>query len=80
VQHEKFRAAYDFLLLREDAGENHNGAGQFWTEYQFADEANQERMAGELSQHAVTEHAPSTRKPRRRRKPSGNKPTPTSDS
>ncbi len=80
VQHEKFRAAYDFLLLREDAGENHNGAGQFWTEYQFADEANQERMANELSQQAITTPPPSTRKPRRRRRPAGPKSTPPSDS
>ncbi|MDZ7923249.1 MAG: polynucleotide adenylyltransferase PcnB [Marinagarivorans sp.] len=97
VQHEKFRAAYDFLLLREDAGENHNGAGQFWTEYQFADEANQERMATELGQrnHAASHPSasahdkptgnsgdaasPAHKPRRRRRKPAGAKPAPSSD-
>ena len=30
----RFRAAYDLLLLREESGENLNGAGIFWTEQQ----------------------------------------------
>lgn len=33
-EHRRFRAAYDFLLLRESAGENLSGLGQWWTEYQ----------------------------------------------
>jgi poly(A) polymerase len=34
VEHPRFRAAYDFLLLREQAGENLDGLGDWWTEYQ----------------------------------------------
>ncbi|CAM3465137.1 polynucleotide adenylyltransferase PcnB [Parendozoicomonas haliclonae] len=34
--HPRFRAAYDFLLLREESGENLNGAGRWWTKYQEA--------------------------------------------
>ena len=34
VQHAKFRAAYDFLLLREESGETLNRAGDWWTVYQ----------------------------------------------
>ena len=30
----RFRAAYDFLLLREEAGEITDNLGQWWTEYQ----------------------------------------------
>ena len=30
----RFRAAYDFLLLREQAGEDIKGLGQWWTQYQ----------------------------------------------
>ena len=30
----RFRAAYDFLLLREEAGEDMDGLGKFWTELQ----------------------------------------------
>ncbi len=34
VDHRRFRAAYDFLLLREAAGEDTGGLGEFWTEIQ----------------------------------------------
>lgn len=34
AQHPRFRAAYDFVLLREQSGENLNDLGKFWTEYQ----------------------------------------------
>jgi poly(A) polymerase len=34
AQHPRFRAAYDFLLLREQAGEQLDGAGEWWTRYQ----------------------------------------------
>jgi poly(A) polymerase len=30
----RFRAAYDFILLREQSGEDLDGLGQWWTEYQ----------------------------------------------
>ena len=32
--HKRFRASYDFLLLREEAGANLGGAGQWWKENQ----------------------------------------------
>ncbi len=32
--HRRFRAAYDFLLLREQSGEFLNNSGKFWTDYQ----------------------------------------------
>ena len=34
LTHPRFRAAYDFLLLREQAGEKVNRRGQWWTELQ----------------------------------------------
>ena len=34
IGHARFRAAYDFVLLREQAGEHLNDAGIWWTEYQ----------------------------------------------
>jgi poly(A) polymerase len=34
VAHRRFRAAYDFLLLREAVGEDLDGLGEFWTEMQ----------------------------------------------
>ena len=34
----RFRAAYDFILLREQCGENLKGLGNWWTNYQETDE------------------------------------------
>jgi poly(A) polymerase len=34
VEHRRFRAAYDFLLLREQAGEDTGGLGEWWTTFQ----------------------------------------------
>ncbi len=36
ITKKRFRAAYDFLLLREASGEKLNGLGQWWTNYQEA--------------------------------------------
>ncbi len=35
ANHKRFRAAYDFLLLREKSGEDLQGLGEFWTQYQI---------------------------------------------
>ena len=43
LKHKRFRAAYDFLLLREQAGEKLNNLGEWWTLYQNKDKA--ERLA-----------------------------------
>lgn len=37
VEHRRFRAAYDFLLLREEAGEECDNRGQWWTDFQTLD-------------------------------------------
>ncbi len=59
--HPRFRAAYDFLLLREEAGEDLGGRGAWWTEFQLG---NPERNIEQLKK----ESKPPRR--RRRRKPS----------
>ena len=43
----RFRAGYDFILLREQAGENLDGLGQWWTTYQEVNPEEQQRMADE---------------------------------
>ncbi|HJO12772.1 MAG TPA: polynucleotide adenylyltransferase PcnB, partial [Gammaproteobacteria bacterium] len=48
--HPRFRAAYDFLLLREDAGEQLNGLGQWWTDFQCGDAKHKADMIGAVSQ------------------------------
>jgi poly(A) polymerase len=44
IHNPRFRAAYDFVLLREQAGENLNGLGDWWTKYQTSDEKIQRKM------------------------------------
>ncbi|MGB1091380.1 MAG: polynucleotide adenylyltransferase PcnB [Oceanobacter sp.] len=43
--HPRFRAAYDFLLLREQSGENLNGLGKWWTDYQEQEGLPEQRPA-----------------------------------
>ncbi|OED44398.1 poly(A) polymerase [Endozoicomonas sp. (ex Bugula neritina AB1)] len=79
LEHPRFRAAYDFLVLREQAGEKLGGVGQWWTEIQETDEEGrlsfirdlrnpqQPRKSGETKK---TVSHPAKRR-RRRRKPQG---------
>ncbi|PXX88984.1 polynucleotide adenylyltransferase PcnB [Marinobacter vulgaris] len=61
MSHPRFRAAYDFLLVREESGEIEPGLGQWWTEFQESDERGQERMLTQLGSDGP--------KKRRRKKP-----------
>jgi len=63
LDHPKFRAGFDFLLAREVAGEELDGLGQWWEQFQHANEDDQERMVKELSPNKP-------RKKRRGKKPS----------
>lgn len=58
MEHKRFRAAYDFLLLRERAGQNLNGLGNWWTEFQNKHPA--------PARANLSEHKPSARPSRRR--------------
>lgn len=42
LHHPRFRAAYDFLLLRANAGENVRKQAEFWTQIQTLDEEDRE--------------------------------------
>ena len=66
----RFRAAYDFLLLREQSGEYVQGLGEWWTQYQDADEDQRELLVKALGQQGRS-RKPRNRKPRTR-KPSQN--------
>lgn len=49
LEHPRFRAAYDFLLLREQAGEDMQGLGQWWTDYQAADAEQRQQLQLDLN-------------------------------
>ncbi|WP_119395317.1 polynucleotide adenylyltransferase PcnB [Salinibius halmophilus] len=57
VEHPRFRAAYDFLVLRESAGEETKGLGEWWTSYQQGTPELREKMRNTQP-----------RKPRRRKR------------
>ena len=49
LENPRFRAGYDFLLLRESAGEQTHGLGEWWTRYQDVDDSERRHMIRELS-------------------------------
>jgi len=60
VENKRFRAAYDFILLRESSGEDLEKLGEWWTEYQFASGEKREQMTTDLGKPA-----PKKRKPKK---------------
>ena len=72
MEHQRFRAAYDFLLLRESSGEDMGGLGHWWTLFQDRDEAQRETMISDLDGEDDS-------KPKKRRRPRRRKPKKPSD-
>ncbi|QFU77100.1 polynucleotide adenylyltransferase PcnB [Halioglobus maricola] len=60
VEQRRFRAAYDFLLLREQAGEETDGLGEFWTQFQHL-------APSDRQQQTESDGPRRRRRPRRRR-------------
>jgi len=65
LEHPRFRAAYDFLLLRAQAGEEVREMAEWWTRYQQADATQRETI---LAQPAVQAPGNPPRRRRRRRR------------
>jgi poly(A) polymerase len=60
----RFRAAYDFMMLREESGEDLEGLGAWWTEFQAANPHRQQELIDSLDRRA-----PHSGSRRRRTKP-----------
>ncbi|OGT21068.1 MAG: poly(A) polymerase [Gammaproteobacteria bacterium RBG_16_57_12] len=69
LAHPRFRAAYDFLLLRVLAGEGDQALGEWWTDFQTQDEAGRQTMINALGSESG---------PRRRRRRPQSKTKPSS--
>lgn len=63
LEHKRFRAAYDFLILRVQNGEVDPALGEWWTRIQEVDEAERRAMIA-----AVAQPAPGRKKRKRRRR------------
>ena len=61
LEHPRFRAAYDFMLLRCESGEIDSGLGQWWEAFQRAD-------AGEREAMLLKDEVPKKRRKRRSRR------------
>ena len=73
LDNSRFRAGYDFLLLRESAGEQTDGLGDWWTDYQDASDSERRGMIRDLSSKDDGPGAPRKRKrsgSKRKRSPS----------
>ena len=49
LEHPRLRAAYDFLLLREQTGDALGDAGAWWTEFMAADEGQREHLLRQVT-------------------------------
>jgi len=63
AEHPRFRAAYDFLVLRSETGENVHELAQWWTDFQESDTHSRRNLV----QHSEKNDKPAPRKRRRRR-------------
>ena len=63
LENKRFRAAYDFLLLRAEAGEADKALGDWWTRFQAVDDPERREMVAQLVPDAGVK-----RRRRRRRK------------
>jgi len=63
LTHPKFRAGYDFLLLRTESGEQLTELADWWTQFQFGTETEQQELVSNL-----TGPTGEKRKPRRKRR------------
>lgn len=68
LEHPRFRAAYDFLLLRGESGEVEQALCDWWTEFQVADEPAREEMVKQLGPAAAGSGAKRRKRPPRRKK------------
>lgn len=76
LENPRFRAGYDFLLLRESAGEETDGLGDWWTDYQEASDSERRSMIRDLSSKDDGSGAPRKRRRsgRKRRGPASDAP------
>jgi len=61
IEHPRFRAAYDLMVLRENSGEDLEGLGKWWTDYQTQNP----QIRSHMSREATKDEQPKRRSRRR---------------
>jgi len=74
LEQPRFRAAYDFLALRAEAGEVPKSLLNWWTEFQRADEGRREALIREAREGETTDSVARKRRRRRPRRSGGGAP------
>jgi len=69
LEHKRFRAAYDFLVLRTECGDGDPVLAEWWTQFQAVDDAERKAMVQQLQPASAGKKK--RRKRRRRRRDSG---------
>jgi poly(A) polymerase len=64
LEHPRFRAGYDFLLLRTECGEENRELSEWWTDFQYKDDAARDIMLNTPRNNT----SPARRRRRRRKK------------
>ncbi|MBJ7550909.1 polynucleotide adenylyltransferase PcnB [Marinomonas ostreistagni] len=67
LHHPRFRAAFDFLLIREQSGTDLGGLGTWWTEFQEAPDNQQRDLVNQADGRKNEASKPKRRRPRRRK-------------
>ena len=73
IESPRFRAGYDFMLLRCATGEQNPALGEWWTSFIGADPVGQETLMASVKNESSNSGSPAKR--RRRRKPKATLPT-----
>ena len=67
LEHPRFRAAYDLLILRENSGEDLKGLGQWWTDYQAQNPQSRNQMTREANKDEPQKRRRRRRRPNKKR-------------
>ncbi len=68
LEHPRFRAGFDFLLIRELSGTQLDGLGDWWEAFQHGTEVQQRDLIKSIDARSNGKDGPKKRRPRRRRK------------
>ncbi|QUX97452.1 polynucleotide adenylyltransferase PcnB [Marinomonas sp. CT5] len=79
LEHPRFRAGFDFLLIRELSGTNLDGLGDWWEKFQHGTESQQRELIKSIDSFVKDKDGPKKRRPRRRRKSNTTKTTSQSE-
>ncbi|TBR37612.1 polynucleotide adenylyltransferase PcnB [Marinomonas agarivorans] len=77
-QHPRFRAAFDFILVRESSGSNTGNLGSWWQAFQEGSDKQRRELINSVDKFPVDRHSGPKRRPKRKRYNKNTKASPQS--